>query len=267
VIDWRERVDDLTHHLRSVYQIDDSEAVEILLSGLVECPRVQPVWLVLETGWYSRDCGPGWFSFGPQWDPWSMGKIRAMRPRAANELITGWLNEPSVPRLLVEPDWQQFHHPGRISEIVALLARSLHVRIVTPRTTGALAVDDREQERRADTLAALTRAVIEDRVSARSADPPVFKQPPNFLYHAELLQRLAPWYPDWNLLLGALAAIATRHAYLFNRKETNEDDWKIMARLAADSVPVWVHNLVHYLEQNPAADPGAPSATPRSQVQ
>ena len=175
-----------------------------------------------------------------------------MRPRKANELISEWLNEPSVPRLLVEPDGGKLHRLRQISEIPSLLARSLRVRTMTPRTAGVLAVDECEQERRADTLAALTRAVIEDRVGARAQEPPVFRKPPNWLYHAELLQRLAPWYPDWSMLLNALASLAVRHSYLHNRRETTEEDWAVMARAAADSVPPWIHHAVRYLAEQPA---------------
>ena len=62
-----------------------------------------------------------------------------------------------------------------------------------------------------------------------------------------MLQRLAPWYPDWSLLLNALASLAVHHAYIYGRTETTEEDWKILARVAADSVPPWIHRAVRYL--------------------
>jgi hypothetical protein len=55
-MDWQSRLDELNLFLRSTYQIEDTEAVAILASALVPCPRIQPVWLVLETNWFSRQC-------------------------------------------------------------------------------------------------------------------------------------------------------------------------------------------------------------------
>ena len=252
MLNWARRVEELHYYVASTYQISDTQAIDILLAALLPVPRTPAVWLIIETNWYSRCCDSAWFSFSGTWHPRSLGEIRSMRPRKANELISEWQNKSQEPRLLVEPDGEKLHHPRQISEIPLLLARSLRVRTITPRTAGVLAVDEREQQRRADNLAALTRAVIEDRVRARPEDPPVFREPPNWLYHAEMLQRLAPWYPDWSLLLNALASLAVHHAYIYGRTETTEEDWKILARVAADSVPPWIHRAVGYLAERSA---------------
>jgi hypothetical protein len=252
MVDWSGYLDDLHQHLNAVYQIDDAGAVNLLLAALIDVPRTAGCWMILETDWLSRDCSPAWFAFGGTWSPESLGKIRAMRPRQANQLITQWREEPAVSRLFVEPDWQQLPRARRISEMPSLVARSLRVRVKAPRSIGALVLDQREQDRRADALAELVRRVLEDRIGARPVDPPRFVQPANFLYHAELLQRLAPWYPDWSELINALASLAIHHAYLFGRDQTAEEDWTAMGRVAADSVPVWIHAAIRYLDEHPA---------------
>jgi hypothetical protein len=249
---WQARIDELHHHLSAFYQIEDQEAIGILLAGLIDCPRTPAVWLILETNWYSRNCEESWFAFGGAWSPRSLGELRSMRPRRANDLIGEWRDEPVLSRLFVEPDWQQLPRSRGISEISMLVARSLRVRSMIPRTGRILAVDERERERRADQLAALTRTVIEDRIRARAQDPPVFREPANWLYRVELLQRLAPWYPDWTMLLNALATLAVRHAYLYNRSETEEDDWKIIRRVMHDSIPPWIGKAVESLSEEPA---------------
>jgi hypothetical protein len=259
MLDWGTRFDDLHHYLATQYGVDDREAVEILLAALVSCPRTAAPWLILETNWFSRRCDNAWFSFGGHWQPRSLAELRALRPRQANELIREWLDESPQGRLFVEPDYERMPHYRRIFESRFLLARSLRVRSMTPRSGGALAVDHREQDRRADTLATLVRQLVEDRVGARAADPPVFRQPPGFLYHAEILQRLSPWFPDWSELLNSLASLAVHHAYLYGRTETTEADWKVMSRLAADSVPVWIHRMIHYLNENPASPEEQPA--------
>jgi hypothetical protein len=113
-------------------------------------------------------------------------------------------------------------------------------------------LDKFNQDRRADELSAATRYVLEDRVHARPADPPRFLVPPDFLYCVELLQRLAPWFPDWHTLVKAFALIAVRHAYLYGRRETDESDNQVMARLVADSIPPWIAKAMRRLLEGPS---------------
>jgi hypothetical protein len=212
ILDWRDRLDELNFFLNATWQINDPEVVAILAAALVSCPGTRPPWLVLETNWFSRDCSPAWFAFGGLWAPRSLAELRSLRPRQARELIREWLDESAEPRLFIECDFERLPHYARIPEIRFLLARSLRVRTMMPRSQGALTVDQREQARRADALRALTRQLAEDRARLRPEDPPAFRQPPNFFYHAELLQRLAPWFPDWNELINALASLAVHQA-------------------------------------------------------
>jgi hypothetical protein len=259
MVDWQSRFDELNLFLRSTCSIDDSEAVAILCAAALRCPRTKPVWLIIETNWFARHCENAWFSFGGYWQPRTLAELRSMRPRQANQTIVEWLDELPQPHLFVEADFERLPHFQRLHESRFLLARSLRVRTMSPRSPSALPVDEREQTRRGDILNALIRSLVEDRAQARPADPPTFHQPASFLYHCEILQRLSPWYPDWDQLITALASLAIHHAHLFGRSETTEADFKIMARVAADSVPPWIHRLVHYLDQD--ADPH-PQPTP-----
>jgi hypothetical protein len=72
MLDWDARLDDLHHFLVTAYRVEDRQAVEILLSALVPCPRTFTFWTVLETNFYSRDCMRTWFSFGDHWAPRSL---------------------------------------------------------------------------------------------------------------------------------------------------------------------------------------------------
>jgi hypothetical protein len=52
--------------------------------------------------------------------------------------------------------------------------------------------------------------------------------------------------------MDALGSLAVRHAYLYNRAETEEDDWKIIARVMADSIPPWLGKVIESLSEEPA---------------
>jgi len=266
VFDFAARIDELAYFLATHFSMQDREALEILLSALLECPRTPSVWLVLESNWLQRNCESAWFAFGGEWTPRSLAELRSMRSRLANQTIRQWLDDaPQQGRLFVEPDFERLPRYQRLFESRFLLARSLRLRTLLPRSERVLAVDSREQDRRADSLAALVRHCLEDPIQARPPDPPIFRKPPNFAYHAELLQRLAPWYPDWDELLNALASLAVHHAHLFGKSEVDEQDWKILSRVAADSVPPWIHRMIHYLDQENSAA-AAPSPAPAMSV-
>jgi hypothetical protein len=47
MLDWSGRLDDLLFFLSSAYKIEDRQAVEILLSALIPCPRTPSFWTVL----------------------------------------------------------------------------------------------------------------------------------------------------------------------------------------------------------------------------
>src|SRR5215471_2155664 len=97
MLNWSRRLEELHYYVATTYQISDTQAIDILVAALLPVPRTPAVWLIIETNWYSRCCDSAWFSFGGTWHPRSLGEIRSMRPRKANELISEWLNESQVP--------------------------------------------------------------------------------------------------------------------------------------------------------------------------
>jgi len=113
-------------------------------------------------------------------------------------------------------------------------------------------LDQREEERRMDGLRALVRKVIEDPTGARPVNPPAFHPPADFLYHVEMIQRLAPWYPDWKQIVQTFAALGVRHAYLYGRDQVEAEDLRAMARVARDSVPPWIRKALLALLEEPA---------------
>lgn len=262
MFDWSARIDDLAALLAQEYSMEDRAALEVLLSALVPCPRTPSLWLILETNWYSRVCEAAWFAFGGQWTPHSLAQIRARQPwRPVVAQLTEWLDAPSEERLFVEPDFERYPRYDKLPNALFVADRSLRVRAVSARVAHPLrGLDAREQERREDSLSAATRAVLEDRIGARSTDPPVFRQPPNFAYHVELVERLAPWFRDWQTLLKNFAALAVRRAYLYGRTETTSEDWAILSRVARDSAPPWIAAALRLI----AAGPHKPATIERA---
>jgi hypothetical protein len=245
------RLDELNFFLRTTFQVDDPEAVTILVSALIDCPRTKPLWFILETNWYSRECAPAWFSFGETWKPQSLSQLRALRPRAANQAITAWLDQPLRPSLFVESDFERLPNWRRISQSPYLLGRTLRLRSVSTPHGATLPVDERQERQRADRLRALTGDVALDRAGLRPLDPPVWREPASFAYHAEIAQRLSGWHQDWGQTVSLLRALGVRHAYLLGRYETDETDWRLLARVAADMIPPWVRRGVEYLAAAP----------------
>jgi len=250
VIDWQARIDDLCRHLSTEHQIEDRPAVEILLSALVPCPRTPVLWLILETEWLRKECDWTWFGLGQDW-ALSLSELRTMRPRYLDNQLREYTAEPKTSRLLVEPDFEHLPRYRRRSAATGLhleqcLAGCLRVRTPMPRSA-TVYVDGEIFWKRADTLRALTRHILDDPLHARPSDPPRWRLPPDFGDTVELVQKLAPWYPDWDQLITAFASLAVRHAWLYGRTETNEDDFRILARAAHDSVPPWVVRAVECL--------------------
>src|SRR5262249_14630531 len=132
-----------------------------------------------------------------------------------------------------------------------LLARSLRLRVVSTPDGVTRPSDERAGEARADQLRALATSVLDDPVGARSPDPPAWREPPNFLYHAELAVRLEGRHSDYGQTASALRSLAIRHAHLYGRTETDETDWSLLARVAADMIPPWVRRAVQYLSAAP----------------
>jgi hypothetical protein len=254
MLDWASRVDDLADKLAREHAVDDRLAVEILLATLVGCPRTASPWLILETDWYDRQCLDAWFSFGQLWAPCTLARLRARSPwRVIEAEMKEMLDAPPRERLFIECDYERYPIFNRLTQARYILQRSLRIRVRSARAPDPLrSLDQRDKDRRTDELSAAARYALEDHAGLRPVDPPRFVEPPNFLYHVELVQRLAPWYPDWKILVQAFALIAIRRAYLHGRLETDETDTRAMARVLGDSIPPWVRKALGVLVEGPS---------------
>ena len=254
MIDWAGRIDELAEALRRQHAINDRLALEALLSAMIDCPRAPTSWLILETNWHSRDCENGWFSFGKLWQPASLKRLRARYPwREIEAEMKEWIENPAEAHLFIEPEYETYPVFCRLTQAQFLLQSSLRIRAPAPRTASPLReLDPHDANRRQAELATYAKAVIEDRVGARPQTPPRFIEPPEFLYYFELVQKLAPWYSDWRMLVRAFAALAMRHAHLHGRAETGPADNALLARVASDSVPPWIAHALRLLLENHA---------------
>ena len=252
MIDWAARIEALTDVLRRQHALNDRLAIEAMLSALIDCPRTPASWLLLETPWYGHDCENGWFSFGKSWTPVSMKHMRRYLPSQKKvEQVRQWVedNENSS-RLFIEPDYRIY--PPFSRHLDNVLQRCLRIRTRPARTNAPLMeVDEREQERCRAELATYTSAILRDPTGSRPKEPPRFIEPPEFLYYFELLQRLAPFYQDWRLLIRSFAALAIRHAHLHSRTETGPAENVLLARVVSDSVPPWVASTLMVLIEGP----------------
>jgi hypothetical protein len=252
-IDWAARIDDVAEFLRRAFDMDDRVAVDVLLAGLVKCPRTPWIWLVLETNYASRDCDTAWFSFGGHWNPCSFARLQGRTYwHERRTEVREWLEGPIDERLFVEnwyEDYPKFHIWAHADQ---LLHRSLRIRTLTPRTRSALGrLDQWQEELDLDQLRALVANALNDEAGWRGENPPSFEEPPHFLYYTELLQRLAPWFIDWNTLVQNLAWLAIRHAHLYGRTETGPEEERMLQRVMADSIPPWIAKAIEALADGP----------------
>ena len=119
MIDWSARIDDLCDKLSREYTIEDRTAVEILLAGLVNCPRTASCWLVLETNWFARESLNAWFSFGELWVPCSLPRLRVRSPwREIESETREWLDSLDYVLSKGGPE-----RAGRLIQQLALHAR------------------------------------------------------------------------------------------------------------------------------------------------
>lgn len=252
MLDWGSRIDDLADKLAREFSVEDRLAVEVLLAALVECPRTATSWLVLETNWYDRECDDAWFSFGNRWTPVSLSRLRVRSPWREVEAEMKRMLDQDGHRLFVECDYERYPMFHRLTQAQFILQRSLRLRTRASRSPDPLrALDELARIRRSDELSAATSYALEDRAQLKPPDPPRFIEPPNFLYHIELLQRLAPWYPDWKILVESFALVGVRRAYLHGRVETDAGDYQAMARVLRDSIPPWIEKALTLLLKEP----------------
>ena len=242
MIDWNARIDDLMAVLERDWNIADRQTVEILLAAMIDLPRIPAPWIILETPWTDWNSEYGWFSFGNLWPTYSLDKLRRRRANSeTQQMIADWLDDRKTARLFVEPEWNVYWKWTRMKTFDFLVQRSLRLRTALPKTDLALrTLDSQDGLNLAAEIAFYARKILHDPSNARHPAPPKLRHvPDNFLFHIELVQKMSPWFPQFNLLATGLGSIAVRRAYLFGRTETDASDFETIARLAADTVPVW----------------------------
>jgi hypothetical protein len=254
MIDWNARIDDLMEALERHWGINDRTVVECLLAAQLNVPRTPVTWIVLETPWYDRHCEHGWFSFGGIWPVMSMAYIRhsgqAYQMRSWSEI---WLTQPKA-RLFIEPDFQAlWKQPSRLPQYRFITQRALRFRTPLPKTDFPLRTLDFVESAKVQTeVGLLAKKILNDPTGARSPVPPKFRPNFNFCYHLEVLQKLSPFYSDWNVLATTFAAMAVRRAHLFGRTATDESDLAALSRMASDMVPQWIALAFERLSLGPA---------------
>jgi hypothetical protein len=248
-MDWLGRIDELAHYLSTEYRVEDRGALEVLLAALVDCLRTPPLWLVLETNYFQRDCSPGWFALGQTWAPMHLSELRGLRSRNANALIGQWLADGRG-HCAVECDYDGVIPRYRpLADSRTLLARTLRLRVQTPSCCALSPVDQRDAERRSLQLRALVDDALKDRLGTRGSDPPAWKEPGAFLYTVELAVRLSGRHRDYGQTALLLRSLAVRRAHLYGRREADESDWGAIERVILDSIPLWVMRVIERLAQ------------------
>lgn len=248
MIDWNGRIDDLMSFLDREWKISDRDVVEMLLAAMVDCPRTPPLWVVLETPWYDVETRHAWFSFGGLVETASLPRMRRIGFHSeAMDTAQRWLNDPK-PLVLVEPEWDKFWTANRLPQYEFVQQRALRLRTPLPKTDIAFrTLDSEDGLKLAAELAHYARKCVSDPTRDRSPNPPKFRLPPDLCYHLELVQKMSPFYRDWNLVAAMVGGMAVRRAHLYGRTETDEDDMRVISRLMADMIPVWVAILIERL--------------------
>lgn len=239
MISYAERVDDVCGLLTSRFGIIDRQLISILLAARIDCPIPYP-WLILEADYFSLDTVNAWFGFG-YGDALPLAKYRVLRPRHAYQQIEALFENRNKPVLHVESNWTTpttAHSKLRLYPY--LMQQCVRVRSETPKVappdqSGLLQL---KQE---------AEAALDTRW--RSVEPRLAKPTPRLLYYAELLQRLAPMQRDWDTLVQNLCAIASRHAYLYDRAVSDED-WQAVVRVISGTIPLWTAKILRQFASN-----------------
>lgn len=240
MINYAERVLEVTEVLQSDFGINDPQLVEILLAARIETNLKYP-WMVLETDYYSLDTTGAWFNFGKAPAALLLSEFRVRRPRTSNNALDAVLASEG-PRLFIEPQYQKpVETYYRLWLWPYLLQDCLRVRLPYPRRMLT------------EPTAVLRLEQAVDRVFDNAWRSAVCRMPAHvpgpLLYYAEILQRLTGYLRDWDALLANLCALAGRRAYLFNRDHADESDWEAVTRVMKDTVPHWTGKIIEEIEE------------------
>jgi hypothetical protein len=233
MIQYAERVEDVTDVLQGEFGIQDTQAVEILLASRIECNLPYP-WIILDTPCYRLDTTGAWFSHLCQ-PVLSLPILRTVRPRMANNEIKDILRDRDMPRLFVEPHWElpvTTNYQFKMWDF--LLQECVRLKMPYPKTR-------LPDERSTLLVQAAVKRVLDPRW--RDSRPIMPTPPPSLPYWCELLQRMSYYLRDWDCLITNMCALAGRRAYLFN-KDVDSTDWAAVSRVIRDSVPAWTAEIV-----------------------
>lgn len=239
VIDYAERIQEVSDLLAGEFGINDPQLVELLLASRIEAGIKYP-WMILETEYFSLDTTGAWFNFGKA-PALLLSEFRVRRPRLGNEALDELLREKG-PRLLIEPLYEKpVETYFRLWLWPYLLQDCLRVRLPYPkrRLTEPTAVQ--RLERAVDKALDNTFRTVTCRMPAHLPGP--------LLYYAELVQRLSGYLRDWDALLANLCSLAGRRAYLFNRDAPDESDWDAITRVMKDTVPHWTGKIIEEIDE------------------
>jgi hypothetical protein len=238
MIDYAERIAELSDFIESEFGVKDLQLIGVLLAARVEADVKYP-WFILETDYFSLDTTGAWFNFGKA-PALLLSEFRLHRPYKSNERLDELLHDKG-PRLLIESQYQSpVNADYRLRLWPFLLQECLRARVKYPR---------RKLVSRAalQKLAFLADAVLDNRWRTEVCRYPT-ALPASLLYYAELLQRLNGKLYDWIALLSNLCVLAGRHAYLFNKDTPDEADWDAVTRVIKDTVPPWTARIIEDIE-------------------
>ena len=238
-----ERLEELHIWLGARYNQYDRQATEVLLAALLppELTRTRRPWIIIETDYPSRDCSDAWFSFGGEAVVHSLSVPRVLRCAPSEEIVRNWveLRSTDAAGLFVESEWRRIMKIGRGAmstfrgNYQHLMSVCLRLRVAHPKGDYAVRVD-RDADRLE--LGRLVRRVLDSslRPARKPSETARDRPPASFLYWCELLQRVAPYLTDWEMLTGGLAAVARGIAILYS--DGRPPDWAAVDRIMRDCI-------------------------------
>jgi hypothetical protein len=256
MIDWTGRIDELMDFLIREYSLAaaaaDRPGVELLLSLSIQLPDGQPApRVILETDWLTRDCTAAWFAFGGKIVPHAIATLNGMRAAQARILTEKWSAEWR-PAVFVDAEWRRPRrwakcHSGSGYSLSESFQEALRARVRSPKSLSVLSVDSRAAESRAGRLRYLTENIVYSETRGRLSPRVIL--PADYGYWCELAIRLARPGVGWEWMVNAVASVAVRHAYIYDRQETEAEDWRLAARVLAWQAPAWTTGLLERIAE------------------
>jgi hypothetical protein len=262
-IDFSSRIDDLADFLAVEYRITDRLAIDILLGSQLSLPGLPFPWIILETAWDSLDTATAWFTFGGSLPCGSLNEMRASRPRVGLDRIRQWrelsgMGELSLrPLVFVESSFEQPLHGSRAMQGIKpsfveygpFIRQFIRLRTPHPKSAANLVLSPTRTSAKTEKFKSLVKQAIDCRF--RMDVPQLPAVPDNFLYWCELAYKLNGGKDRviWETLINQCAQAVIRRAYLYDRP-VESNDWAIVGRLLADSIPWWTQRTIECIEES-----------------